>query len=193
MTGASRIVELRAVPQPGAPFHLRAGTPTTATGPGHGARPTTPVASQQIYFATSDDLNTWRKTDTVFETDTSLYNVAAGAWDCIVTLPAGDGSLYGYFFANSKNPTPLPSGQGGGFAHSKDGVQWAALPSVASSASSVFRFGPRIWLTARNGVALAVRSTRFQSALSPFVCVSLKTRHDRRLRAQPASPAGRSP
>ena len=75
------------------------------------------------------------------------------------------------FFANSKNPKALSSGHGGGFAHSEDGVHWTALPSVASSASSVFRFGPRIWLTARNGVALAVRLPRilFSTCLSTRV------------------------
>lgn len=92
---------------------------TYSQGPGTGdPHPTTAAASQKIYFALSDDLNTWRKTDAVFETDTSLYKVATGAWDCIATLPAADGSLYGYFFADSKQTAPLPSGRGGGFAHS---------------------------------------------------------------------------
>lgn len=143
---------------------------TYSQGPGAGTHPTTAATSQKIYFATSDDLNIWKKTDTVFETDVSQYNVAEGAWDCIATLPGDDGSLFGYFFADAKQTQSVGSGvKGGGFAHSVnplagslqpahfvsqpslllqvDGLHWNALPSVSGSASSVFRFGPRIWLT----------------------------------------------
>ena len=156
--------------------------------PGAGTHPATANESQKIYFATSHDLNTWTKTSAVFETDTSLYTVAEGAWDCLATIPASaaaaaaaaapptksmvavdkrhgiitavsgtptaalekdnaaavdDESLYGYFFARSK------ANNGGGFAHSRDGIHWTALQSVHSQpASSVFQFEDRIWLTA---------------------------------------------
>lgn len=96
-------------------------------------------------------MNGWEivgtKSNVSFETDTSLYTVQTGAWDCIATLPAADGSLFGYFFAKAKQTLPGAHGGGGGIAHSTDGIHWRALSPVAGSASSVFRFGPRIWLT----------------------------------------------
>ena len=185
-------------------------------GPGAGARPTTASESQKIYFATSHDLNTWTKTDAVFATNTSLYTVAEGGWDCLTTIQAAvpppppplppppppilassdaatgsatvqragvdrtrnaaahtdvdstsngaadvdtnandTGSLYGYFFARSK------ANGGGGFARSVDGIHWTALESVhAHSASSVFQFEDRLWLTAVTTMAGYVRVVR---------------------------------
>jgi hypothetical protein len=84
------------------------------------------------------DLYAGTKTETVFETDTTLYNVAEGAWDCIVTLPAEDGSLYGYFFADAKKREPVAGVRGGGFAHSVRLPERLSIAQILQPRSSLF-------------------------------------------------------
>ena len=87
-------------------------------------------------------MNGWEivgtKSNVSFETDTSLYTVQTGAWDCIATLPAADGSLFGYFFAKAKQTLPGAHGGGGGFAHSTDSLLNNTIVGIRRTAYQVF-------------------------------------------------------
>jgi hypothetical protein len=94
---------------------------------------------QDIRFVTSTDLLHWTKVDDKhhFVQDVRWYQ-EKGRWDCIDTLQRPDGSLYGYFTA-APNPAKVnykPCGFG--FAESKDGLTWTALPPVEGDIGGEF-------------------------------------------------------
>ena len=80
---------------------------------------------QTIFFAESDDLVHWTKSDpsTQFIHDERWYE-PLGRWDCIWTVPCDEGGLYGYWTATPKFGTKGRFG----FGRSNDGITWKALP-----------------------------------------------------------------
>lgn len=94
---------------------------------------------QDIRFVTSTDLVHWTKVDDKyhFVQDTRWYQ-EKGRWDCIDTLQRPDGSLYGYFTADPDPAKVAYKACGFGFAASKDGLTWTALPPVAGDISGEF-------------------------------------------------------
>ena len=94
---------------------------------------------QDIMFATSTNLLDWTKVDEKhrFVQDTRWYK-EKGRWDCIDTVVRPDGSLYGYFTADP-DPAKVPYRPCGfGFAESKDGITWTALPPIEGDISGEF-------------------------------------------------------
>jgi hypothetical protein len=61
-----------------------------------------------------------------------------GRWDCIDALRREDGSLYGYFTADPAPGKVAYYPCGFGFAASKDGLAWTALPPVEGDISGEF-------------------------------------------------------
>lgn len=111
---------------------------------------------QDIMFATSPDLLHWTKVDESlrFVQDTRWYK-AKGRWDCIDTAPGDDGWLYGYFTADP-DPTKVDYPHCGfGFARSRDGVRWEALPPIRGDLDGEFggiqRFGDKYYITMSEG------------------------------------------
>ncbi len=111
---------------------------------------------QDIMFATSPDLLQWTKVDERFRfvQDTRWYK-AKGRWDCIDAIDGGDGYLYGYFTAD---PDPAKVDYphcGFGFARSKDGIRWEALPPVKGDMNGEFggiqQIGDRYYITMSEG------------------------------------------
>jgi sucrose-6-phosphate hydrolase SacC (GH32 family) len=94
---------------------------------------------QDIMFVTSTDLLHWTKVDEKhrFAQDTRWYK-AKGRWDCIDTVQRTDGSLYGYFTADPDEGKVPYRPCGFGFAESKDGITWTALPPVKGDMSGEF-------------------------------------------------------
>jgi len=94
---------------------------------------------QDIMFATSTDLLNWTKVDEKyrFVQDVRWYK-AKGRWDCIDTIRRDDGSLYGYFTADPVGAKVTYGPCGFGFAISKDGLNWKALPPVEGDISGEF-------------------------------------------------------
>ncbi|MEI6780364.1 MAG: hypothetical protein WCQ21_05515, partial [Verrucomicrobiota bacterium] len=97
------------------------------------------TGKQDIMFLTSTDMVNWMKADEKlrFMQNTRWYK-EKGRWDCIDTVEGPDGSLYGYFTAD---PDPAKVNYlhcGFGFARSKDGVTWEALPPVGGDISGDF-------------------------------------------------------
>jgi hypothetical protein len=94
---------------------------------------------QDIMFVTSRDLLNWTKVDEKyrFVQDARWYR-ADGRWDCIDAIPRGDGSLYGYFTADPDQIRLNYRPCGFGFAESKDGIAWKALPPVAGDLDGEF-------------------------------------------------------
>jgi len=94
---------------------------------------------QDIMFATSTDLLNWTKVDEKyrFVQDVRWYK-PKGRWDCIDTIRRDDGSLYGYFTANPDGKKVAYKPCGFGFARSKDGITWEALPPVEGDISGEF-------------------------------------------------------
>jgi len=94
---------------------------------------------QDIMFATSTDLLNWTKVDEKyrFVQDVRWYK-AKGRWDCIDAIQRDDGSLYGYFTANPAGGKVAYRPCGFGFAESKDGLTWKALPPVEGDIAGEF-------------------------------------------------------
>ena len=107
-------------------------------------------------FATSSDLLHWTKVDERyrFVQDTRWYK-EKGRWDCIDAVAGGDGYLYGYFTAD---PDPAKVDYphcGFGFARSKDGIRWEALPPVKGDMNGEFggiqKIAERYYITMSEG------------------------------------------
>ncbi|MCX6877643.1 MAG: hypothetical protein NTW21_28110 [Verrucomicrobia bacterium] len=94
---------------------------------------------QDILFVTSTDLLNWTKVDEKFRfvQDVRWYK-EKGRWDCIDTLRRPDGSLYGYFTADPDPAKVSYRPCGFGFAESKDGITWTALPPVEGDMNGEF-------------------------------------------------------
>jgi sucrose-6-phosphate hydrolase SacC (GH32 family) len=94
---------------------------------------------QDIMFATSTNLLDWTKVDEKhrFVQDTRWYK-EKGRWDCIDTVQRPDGSLYGYFTADPDPGKVTYRPCGFGFAESKDGITWTALPPIEGDISGEF-------------------------------------------------------
>jgi hypothetical protein len=94
---------------------------------------------QDIMFATSTNLLDWTKVDEKhrFVQDKRWYK-EKGRWDCIDTVLRPDGSLYGYFTADPDPAKVTYRPCGFGFAESKDGITWTALPPIEGDISGEF-------------------------------------------------------
>ena len=82
---------------------------------------------QNILFAWSDDLVSWRKLgdDYMFRIDEKYYE-PYGRWDCIYVIPRVEGGYWGTWTATPLGRGNLNNGIGIGF--SEDGLHWNALP-----------------------------------------------------------------
>jgi hypothetical protein len=94
---------------------------------------------QDIMFATSTDLVNWTKVDEKhrFVQDKRWYK-EKGRWDCIDAVLRPDGSLYGYFTADPDPGKVKYRPCGFGFAESRDGIAWTALPPIEGDISGEF-------------------------------------------------------
>ena len=94
---------------------------------------------QDIMFVTSTNLLDWTKVDEKhrFVQDVRWYK-EKGRWDCIDAIQRPDGSLYGYFTANPDATKVKYRPCGFGFAESKDGIAWTALPPVEGDIGGEF-------------------------------------------------------
>jgi len=111
---------------------------------------------QDIMFATSGDLLHWNKVaeSKRFIQDERWYK-PKGRWDCIDCVKRDDGSFYGYFTADpllEKFPRPVC---GFGFAESKDGINWTALPPVEGDMTGelggIQKIGDKYFITVSEG------------------------------------------
>lgn len=86
---------------------------------------------QDITFATSTDLLNWTKADEKyrFVQDARWYR-EKGRWDCIDVLRLNDGTFFGYFTADVDEAKLSYQPCNFGFAESKDGISWTALPPI---------------------------------------------------------------
>ncbi|MCX6225799.1 MAG: hypothetical protein NTV01_13780, partial [Bacteroidia bacterium] len=90
----------------------------------------------------------------------SLWYKPKGRWDCIDCVKRDDGSFYGYFTADpllEKFPQPLC---GFGFAESKDGINWSALPplegDITGELGGIQKIGNQYYITVSEGrIAMA--------------------------------------
>ena len=108
---------------------------------------------QNIIFLTSTDLLHWTKVDESFRfnADGRWYK-EKGRWDSMDVLPRPDGSLYAYFTAE---PVPekldYKACYAVGFAESKDGLHWQALPPLpgetAGEVGGVEKLGAKYYMT----------------------------------------------
>jgi hypothetical protein len=94
---------------------------------------------QDIMFASSTNLVEWTKVDEKyrFVQDKRWYK-EKGRWDCIDTVLRPDGSLYGYFTADPDAAKVTYRPCGFGFAESRDGITWTALPPIEGDISGEF-------------------------------------------------------
>jgi hypothetical protein len=94
---------------------------------------------QDIMFVSSTNLLNWVKVDEKyrFVQDTRWYK-PKGRWDCIDTVQRADGSFYGYFTADPDEGKISYRACGFGFAESKDGIAWTALPPIEGDISGEF-------------------------------------------------------
>ena len=110
-------------------------------------------------FVTSTDLLNWTKVDEKhrFVQDARWYK-PKGRWDCIDTVQRPDGSLFGYFTADPAEGKVPYQPCGFGFAESKDGIVWTALPPVAGNIAGEFggiqKIGDRYYLLISEGPQL---------------------------------------
>lgn len=115
-------------------------------------------SKQSIMFATSTDLVNWTKVDEKlrFVQDTRWYKKGRGRWDCIDALKREDGSFYGYFTANPAVEKLDYTPCGFGFAESKDGIRWTALPPVEGEMHGEFgginKIGDKYYIIVSDGV-----------------------------------------
>ena len=81
---------------------------------------------QNILFAWSKDLIHWNKfgDDALFPIDERYYK-RYGRWDCIFTMPRGEGGYWGTWTATPQRRES--QGGGIGFGYSEDGVHWVAV------------------------------------------------------------------
>jgi len=111
---------------------------------------------QDIEFATSDDLLHWNKADEShrFKQDERWYK-PEGRWDCIDCIKRDDGSFYGYFTADPALEKYDYQVCGFGFAESKDGITWTALPPVKGNITGelggIQKIGDRYYITVSEG------------------------------------------
>jgi hypothetical protein len=86
---------------------------------------------QDITFATSTDLLNWTKVDEKFRfvQDTRWYK-EKGRWDSIDIVQRADGGFYGYFTADPDEGKVSYPPCAFGFAESKNGISWTALPPI---------------------------------------------------------------
>ncbi len=111
---------------------------------------------QDIMFVTSTNLLNWTKVDEKhrFVQDPRWYK-EKGRWDCIDAIPRADGSLYGYFTADPADGKVGYRACGFGFAESRDGVTWTALPPIAGDMSGEFggiqRIGEKYYILISEG------------------------------------------
>ena len=111
---------------------------------------------QDIMFATSTDLIHWTKVaDSYRFIQDGRWYQPKGRWDCIDCVKKDDGSYYGYFTADpiaGKSDVPVC---GFGFAESKDGLHWIALPPVPGNISGEFggiqKIGNKYFITVSEG------------------------------------------
>lgn len=111
---------------------------------------------QDIMFATSPDLLHWTKVDESlrFVQDSRWYK-PKGRWDCIDVVSGEDGWLYGYFTADP-DPSKVDYPHCGfGFARSRDGLRWEALPPVRGDMNGEFggiqKFGRKYYIVMSEG------------------------------------------
>ncbi len=111
---------------------------------------------QDIMFATSPDLLHWTKVEESlrFVQDSRWYK-QKGRWDCIDVVEGEDGWLYGYFTADPDPAKVNYSHCGFGFARTKDGLRWEALPPVPGDMNGEFggiqKIGARYYITLSEG------------------------------------------
>ncbi len=111
---------------------------------------------QDIMFATSPDLLNWTKVDEKlrFSQDTRWYK-PKGRWDCIDTVKGDDGFLYGYFTATPDSSKVDYKHCHFGFAKSRDGINWEALPPIAGDMNGEFggiqKIGRKYYVTMSEG------------------------------------------
>ena len=108
---------------------------------------------QNIIFLTSTDLLHWTKVDESFRfnADGRWYK-EKGRWDSMDVLPRADGLLYAYFTAE---PVPekvaYQTCYAVGFAESKDGLHWQALPPLPGEThgevGGVEKLGAKYYMT----------------------------------------------
>ena len=111
---------------------------------------------QDIMFATSKNLIDWEKVDESrrFQQDTRWYK-ESGRWDCIDVIEGDDGYLYGYFTADPDPEKIDYNFCGFGFARSKDGINWEALPPLMGDMHGEFggieKIGDKYYITISEG------------------------------------------
>ena len=111
---------------------------------------------QDIMFVTSTDLLNWTKVDEKhrFVQDIRWYK-ENGRWDCIDAIQRPDGHLYGYFTADPDGSKVKYRPCGFGFAESKDGIAWTALPTVEGDIAGEFggiqKFGEKYYILISEG------------------------------------------
>ena len=111
---------------------------------------------QDIMFVTSTDLLKWTKVDEKhrFVQDARWYK-PNGRWDCIDTVQRPDGSLYGYFTADPAEGNVPYQPCGFGFAESKDGITWTALPpvegNIGGELGGIQKIGDRYYILVGEG------------------------------------------
>jgi len=107
-------------------------------------------------FAISKDLINWTKVDESkrFKQDIRWYK-AYGRWDCIDVVEGDDGYLYGYFTANPDPEKISYEFCDFGFARSKDGITWEALPPLRGNMygelGGIQKLGDRYYITVSEG------------------------------------------
>ncbi len=111
---------------------------------------------QDIMFATSDDLLYWEKVNDSFRfTQDERWYKPNGRWDCIDCVKRDDGSFYGYFTADPISEKFDHQVCGFGFAESKDGISWKALPPLKGDISGEFggiqKIGEQYYITISEG------------------------------------------
>lgn len=110
-------------------------------------------SGQDIIFLTSTDLLHWTKVNEAFRfgVDSRWYK-ERGRWDSMDVLPHPDGSLYAYFTAE---PVPekltYKACYAVGFAESRDGLNWKALPPLPGETQGelggIEKIGDRYYMT----------------------------------------------
>jgi hypothetical protein len=111
---------------------------------------------QDIMFATSDDLFHWNKVNESyrFKQDVRWYK-PDGRWDCIDCIRLNDTTFLGYFTADPVKERFDHEVCGFGFAESRDGISWKALPPVAGNISGelggIQKIGNKYFITVSEG------------------------------------------
>jgi hypothetical protein len=123
---------------------------------------------QTIFFAESTDLLNWKRLPAEFEfkQDVRWYK-PDGRWDCIYTIPRGDGGLFGYWTAD-------PDGRPGvGFGQSADGIRWEALEppkfdgAPHGEAGAVERIGSKYYMMLGSGGMITLVADKPEGPFRP--------------------------